>query len=79
MNLKCSAQVVLTACCVAAFIPGAFIFGFPGVMGLYWQTLFQVSRADIGQILFFVLTAVGIHMFVVGRLLEDCQFLEHGS
>ena len=58
------------ACCLAAFMPGALVFGFPGVMGPYWQKIFQVSRADIGQILFYVLVAVGIHMFVVGRLLE---------
>jgi OFA family oxalate/formate antiporter-like MFS transporter len=70
MNLKYRAQVVLTACCVAAFMPGALVFGFPGVMGLYWQNQFQVTRADIGQVLFYVLAAVGVHMFVAGRLQE---------
>jgi len=70
MTLKFRAQIVVCACCIAALMPGALIFGFPGVLGPYWQKLFQVTRAEIGQILFYVLAAVGIHMFVVGRLLE---------
>jgi len=67
---KPNAGVVVAAACVAASLPGALIFGFPGVMGHYWQQTFHVGRADIGQILFYVLIAVGIHMFVVGRLQE---------
>lgn len=56
--------------CVAIFWPGAFIFGYPGVMGSYWQELFDVGRGGIGGTLFFVLSAVGIFMFFVGRLQE---------
>ncbi len=56
--------------CVAIFWPGAFIFGFPGVMGPYWQDVFHVGRGAIGNILFFVLAAVGICMFFVGRWQE---------
>lgn len=67
---KVNAGFVVAAACVAAFLPGALIFGFPGVMGHYWQQTFHVGRADIGQILFYVLVAVGIHMFVIGRLQE---------
>jgi len=70
MPSKYSAQIVVGACCLAALMPGALVFGFPGVMGSYWQKMFQVGRAEIGQILFYVLAAVGIHMFVAGRLLE---------
>ncbi len=54
----------------AIFWPGALIFGFPGVMGPVWQEMFSVGRAAIGNILFFVLAAVGIFMFLVGRWQE---------
>jgi OFA family oxalate/formate antiporter-like MFS transporter len=55
---------------LAIFWPGAFIFGFPGVMAPYWQTSLHVGRGAIGNILFFVLAAVGIFMFFVGRWQE---------
>ncbi|MCX5862605.1 MAG: MFS transporter [Deltaproteobacteria bacterium] len=60
----------LVGCSVAIFWPGAFIFGFPGVMAPYWQSTFQVSRGAVGNILFFVLAAVGLFMFLVGRWQE---------
>jgi OFA family oxalate/formate antiporter-like MFS transporter len=63
-------SVAVAASCVAIFLPGALIFGFPGVMGTHWQEIFGVGRADVGQTLFFVLAAVGIFMFVTGRLQE---------
>ncbi|MGA8830582.1 MAG: MFS transporter [Desulfomonilaceae bacterium] len=53
---------------VAIFWPGAFIFGFPGVMAPYWSQSFGVGRGAIGAIMFFVLAAVGLLMFFVGRL-----------
>jgi OFA family oxalate/formate antiporter-like MFS transporter len=54
----------------AIFWPGAFIFGYPGVMGPLWQQKFGVGRGEIGNTLFFVLAAVGIFMFLVGRWQE---------
>jgi MFS family permease len=63
-------SVAVVASCVAIFLPGALVFGFPGVMGTHWQEIFGVGRADVGQTLFFVLAAVGIFMFVAGRLQE---------
>ena len=45
---------------VAIFWPGAFIFGFPGVMAPYWSQSFGVGRGAIGAIMFFVLAAVGL-------------------
>ena len=48
---------------LAIFWPGALIFGFPGVMAPYWMKTFQVGRGAIGNIIFFVLVAVGIFMF----------------
>lgn len=61
---------VLVAACLAIFWPGAFIFGFPGVMARHWQQAFQVDRAAIGGTLFFVLAAAGIAMFLTGRLMR---------
>ncbi len=61
---------VLLAACLAIFWPGAFIFGFPGVMGQHWQQVLQMDRAAIGGTLFFVLAAAGIAMFLTGRLMH---------
>ncbi len=54
----------------AIFWPGAFVFGFPGVMGSYWQGVFNVGQGPIGSTLFFSLAALGIFMFPVGRWQE---------
>jgi MFS transporter, OFA family, oxalate/formate antiporter len=55
---------------MAIFWPGALIFGFPGVMAPYWMKTFHAGRGAIGNILFFVLAAVGAFMFFVGRWQE---------
>jgi OFA family oxalate/formate antiporter-like MFS transporter len=70
MKIQYHPSVAVAASCVAIFLPGALVFGFPGVMGTHWQEIFGVGRADVGQTLFFVLAAVGIFMFVTGRLQE---------
>jgi OFA family oxalate/formate antiporter-like MFS transporter len=54
----------------AIFWPGALAFGFPGVMAPHWQRMFQVGTGAIGNTLFFVLVALGIFMFFVGRWQE---------
>lgn len=59
---------------IAIFWPGALIFGFPGVMAPYWMKTFHVGRGAIGNILFFVLAAVGTFMFLVGRWQEKFGF-----
>jgi len=59
---------------LAIFCSGGFIFGFPGVMASYWQDLFQVGKGAIGNMLFFLLAAVGFFMFFVGRWQE-----KHGT
>jgi len=56
--------------CVAIFWPGALTFGFPGVMVVFWQEMFGVGRAASGLTIFFMLAAVGIFMFLVGRWQE---------
>jgi len=62
--------LALAGSSLAIFWPGAFIFGFPGVMASYWQNNLHVGRGAIGNILFFVLAAGGIFMFFVGRWQE---------
>jgi len=70
MENRIQSFIALAGCCMVIFLPGAFIFGFPGVMGHHWQNMFNVSKADVGSILFYVLAAVGTFMFVTGRLQE---------
>ena len=55
---------------VAIFMPGALTFGYPGVMGAYWQETFHVGKSAVGNCLFFLLAMVGIFMFLAGKLQE---------
>ena len=61
---------IVAACSTAVFWPGTLVFGFPGVMSNHWQTVFNVGPADIGRVLFFIVAAAGIFMFLCGSLLE---------
>jgi len=72
MNLSDSKRGILAVAgsSLTVFWPGALVFGFPGVMGPYWQKTFHVGRGAIGNTLFFVLAALGIFMFFVGRWQE---------
>lgn len=62
--------LAVLGCSLALFWPGALNFGFPGVMAPLWQEMFNVGRAAIGNTIFFMLAAVGIFMFLVGRWQE---------
>lgn len=64
------AMIAVLGCSVAVFWPGALNFGFPGVMASVWQEMFHVGRGTIGNTIFFMLAAVGIFMFLVGRWQE---------
>ena len=55
---------------MSIFWPGSLIFGFPGVMAPYWQETFQVGSAATGNIMFFILAAVGSFMYLAGRWQE---------
>lgn len=63
-------KIILMAGCLAIFFPGAFVFGFPGVMALQWQAMFQADKAQVGQLMFFVLAGTGCSMYLSGKLLE---------
>ena len=64
------ALLAVLGSCIAIFWPGALTFGFPGVMAPIWQEMFHVGRAATGMTIFFMLAAVGVFMFLVGRWQE---------
>ena len=72
MGSKNRGMLAVAGSSIAIFWSGAFFFGFPGVMGPYWQGIFHVGRGPIGNILFFGLAPVGIFTFFVGRWQERC-------
>ena len=70
MPEKHERAVILISCACAIFWPGAFIFGFPGVMRQYWQQTFNVGGTGVGQTVFFVLTGATCFMYFCGRWQE---------
>jgi OFA family oxalate/formate antiporter-like MFS transporter len=64
------ALLAVLGSCIAIFWPGALTFGFPGVMAPFWQEMFHVGHAATGMTIFFMLAAVGVFMFLVGRWQE---------
>ncbi|MBO8181465.1 MAG: MFS transporter [Archaeoglobus sp.] len=59
---------------IVLFWSGSLVFGYPGVMGSYWKQLLNVGSGQIGNTLFFLLAAVGIFMFFVGKWQEKYGF-----
>ena len=70
MPRKSIALLAVLGSCIAIFWPGALTFGFPGVMAPIWQEMFHVGRTATGITIFFMLAAVGVFMFLVGRWQE---------
>ncbi len=70
MNSRARGALAVICSAAAIFFPGALTFGFPGVMAPYWQDLFGVGQGATGNTLFFLLAAVGIFMFLVGKWQE---------
>jgi len=70
MQLFANKKIILIFGCLTIFFPGAFVFGFPGVMAQEWQTLFGVNKAQIGRSMFFILAGTGFSMILAGKLLE---------
>ena len=62
--------LILISCACAIFWPGAFIFGFPGVMSRHWQQAFNVGAGAIGKTIFFVLIGATCFMYLCGRWQE---------
>jgi OFA family oxalate/formate antiporter-like MFS transporter len=70
MNGITNKKLLLALGCLAIFFPGAFLFGFPGVMAVKWQQLLGVEKARIGQLMFFILAGTGCSMYLSGKLQE---------
>ena len=70
MPEKRERTVILISCACAIFWPGAFIFGFPGVMSQYWQQTFNVGGSEVGQTIFFILIGATCFMYLCGRWQE---------
>ncbi len=66
-------KIILGAGCVALFFPGAFVFGFPGVMAGQWQAFFNVNKAQIGRLMFYILAGTGCSMYLAGKLIEKFE------
>jgi OFA family oxalate/formate antiporter-like MFS transporter len=62
--------LILISCACAIFWPGAFIFGFPGVMSQHWQQAFNAGASAVGQTIFFVLIGTTCFMYLCGRWQE---------
>jgi len=67
---KSGRALILISCACAIFWPGAFIFGFPGVMSQHWQEAFNVGRSEVGQTVFFILAGATCFMYFCGRWQE---------
>ncbi len=52
MPEKSGRALILISCACAIFWPGAFFFGYPGVMSRHWQEAFNVCRSEIGLTVF---------------------------
>src|SRR5512138_2863770 len=70
MSRNTKGVLAVLGCSVAIFWPGALNFSFPGVMAPIWQEMFHIGRGATGNTIFFLLAAVGIFMFLVGRWQE---------
>lgn len=66
MNRKIITSIF--GCCLAVFWSGFLAFGFPGVMGTYWQELYDVGAAETGTVVTFMLLALAASMFFSGRI-----------
>jgi len=63
------ALVLISSAC-AIFWPGAFIFGFPGIMSQHWQQTFNVGSSEVGKTIFFILIGATCFMYLCGRWQE---------
>ncbi|MGD8367773.1 MAG: MFS transporter [Desulfobacterales bacterium] len=62
--------LILIACAVAIFWPGAFIFALPGVLRQHWQQAFGADGGQVGRTVFFILTGATCFMYLCGRWQE---------
>jgi len=66
MSEKTGRTSILISCACAIFWPGAFIFGYPGVLRQHWQQAFNVGGSEVGQTIFFILIGATCFMYLCG-------------
>lgn len=66
-SLKTKGIMALIGCSSGIFFSGVLIFGYPGFMGPYWRSVFEVDTTATGNIMTFILFALGIFMFFGGK------------
>jgi len=79
LNYERRKIIALISSCASMFWIGTFIFGLPGVMAPYWQNTFGVGRGAVSQMPFWVLLALGILMYAVGRTQEKIGYARMAS
>ena len=65
-----AARRTLGGCCLATFWSGAIAFGYPGIMGAYWQQAFGATSAQTGLVVTLMLLGIALCTIVSGRFLE---------
>lgn len=71
MQKTLTRPLVLIACACAIFWPGAFIFGFPGVLRQHWQQAFAVGGGAVGGTVLFMIAGATCFMYLCGRWQEN--------
>lgn len=59
--------MVVVGAAAAIFFPGSLVFGLPGLMSPVWGEALGLSAGALSLVMFFLLAALGIFMFLVGR------------
>ena len=62
------AVLSLFGCCMSVIWAGYLAFGYPGMMGTYWQEKYDVGAAETGSVVTFMLFALAVSMFFSGRI-----------
>lgn len=70
MKKQSKAIMSVIASSTAIFWPGILIFGYTGVMSPYWQQSFQVGKGATSNSMFFIVFAMGIFTFIIGKWQE---------
>ena len=70
MSTTMTRPFVLVACACAIFWPGAFIFGFPGILRQHWQQTFGADGGAVGGTVVFILVGATCFMYLCGRWQE---------
>jgi len=70
MTAQPARALIVMACACAIFWPGAFIFGFPGVLRQHWQQTFEVGGGAVGGTVFFMIAGATCFMYLCGRWQE---------